>query len=247
MDDLTETDDRDSALAKAVSALLKAEERATTGLLALEVMHEIRNPLEALNNLIFLALQAKNDPEVVQAHLISAQEQVTTLNGIAREVLGFSRSSASAKPVQVSAIVEAALRIHRRTIEAKKIRLQSELPANVVAELHRGEVLQVVSNIVKNALDALPAGGTLRLRLRKQRGEVQFVIADNGEGVPKENLGEIFQPFFTTKGENGTGLGLSLSKAIVERHRGKMRIRSSVRPGKSGTAFKISLPAVSRP
>ena len=246
MDDLTKTDDRDSALAKAVSALLKAEERATTGLLALEVMHEIRNPLEALNNLIFLALQT-NDPDVVQAHLIAAQEQVTTLNGIAREVLGFSRSSAPAKPVQVSAIVEAALRIHRRTIEAKKIRLQSELPANVVAELHTGEVLQVVSNIVKNALDALPAGGTLRLRLRKQRGEVQFVIADNGEGVPKENLDEIFQPFFTTKGENGTGLGLSLSKAIVERHRGKMRIRSSVRPGKSGTAFKISLPTVSRP
>jgi signal transduction histidine kinase len=247
MDDLTKTDDHDSALSKAVSALVKAEERATTGLLALEVMHEIRNPLEALNNLIFLALQAKNDPEMVRAHLISAQEQVTTLNGITREVLGFSRSSASSKPVRVSAVVEAALRIHRRTIEAKKIRLQSELPDNVVAELHTGEVLQVVSNIIKNALDALPAGGTLRLRLRKQRGEVQFVIADNGEGVPKENLDEIFQPFFTTKGENGTGLGLSLSKAIVERHRGKMRIRSSVRPGKSGTAFKITLPTVSRP
>jgi signal transduction histidine kinase len=103
--------------------------------------------------------------------------------------------------------VEAALRIHRRTIESKKIRLQSELPDNVLAELHTGEVLQVVSNIVKNALDALPAGGTLRLRLRRQRGEVQFVVADNGEGVPKENLDEIFQPFFTTKGgeRNETG------------------------------------------
>lgn len=143
--------------------------------------------------------------------------------------------------------MEAALRIHRRTIEAKKIRLQSELPDNVLAELHTGEVLQVVSNIVKNALDALPAGGTLRLRLRGQRGEVQFVVADNGEGAPKENLDETFQPFFTTKGKNGTGLGLSLSKAIVERHHGRMRIRSSVRPGKSGTAFKISLPTVSRP
>jgi signal transduction histidine kinase len=115
-------------------------------------MHEIRNPLEALNNLLYLALQAKNDPEAVQANLISAQEQVTTLNGIAREVLGFSRSSASAKPVQVSAVVEAALRIHRRTIEAKEIRLQSELPDNVVAELHTGEVLQVVSMLLKTPL-----------------------------------------------------------------------------------------------
>lgn len=247
MVDSTDTDDINSPLAKALAALLKAEERATTGLLALEVMHEIRNPLEALNNLIFLALQANNDAQTMRAHLLAAQEQVTTLNDIAHEVLGFSRSRPTAKPVKVSAVVEAALRIHRRTIEAKKIRLQSELPDNVIAELHTGEVLQVVSNIVKNALDALPAGGTLRLRLREQRGEVQFVIADNGQGVPKEHLDEIFQPFFTTKGENGTGLGLSLSKAIVERHSGKMRIRSSVRPGKSGTAFKISLPSVSSP
>ena len=109
-----------------------------------------------------------------------------------------------------------------------------------------GEVLQVLSNIVKNALDALPDGGTLRLRLRRHRGEVEFVIADNGEGIPKEHPDGIFQPFFTTKGESGTGLGLSLSKAIVERYSGKMRIRSSVRPGKSGTAFKIRLPVKSR-
>jgi signal transduction histidine kinase len=85
-------------------------------------------------------------------------------------------------------------------------------------------VLQLVSNVIKNALDALPVGGILRLRLRKHRDEVQFVIGDNGAGIPKENLDEIFQPFFTTKRENGTGLGLSLSKAIVERHRGRIRI-----------------------
>jgi signal transduction histidine kinase len=112
--------------------------------------------------------------------------------------------------------------------------------------VHTGEVLQVLSNIVKNALDALPDGGTLRLRLRRHRGEVEFVIADNGEGIQKEHPDGIFQPFFTTKGESGTGLGLSLSKAIVERYSGKMRIRSSVRPGKSGTAFKIRLPVKSR-
>jgi signal transduction histidine kinase len=235
--------DPSSPLAKAVAALLKAEERATAGLLALEVMHEIRNPLDALNNLIFLASQATNDPEMVQIHLNSAQEQVTTLNGIAHEVLGFSRSSIASEPVPLATVAEAALRIHQRAIKAKKITLVRELPDNVAAELHAGEVLQVVSNIIKNALDALPVGGTLRLRLRKQRGEVQFMIADNGEGIPKENLDAIFQPFFTTKGGNGTGLGLSLSKAIVDRHRGRICIRSSVRPSKSGTAFRISLPA----
>jgi signal transduction histidine kinase len=122
MDDSTGIEDSNSPLAKAVSAWLKAEERATTGLLALEVMHEIRNPLEALNNLIFLALQAKNDPELVHGYLTAAREQVTTLNGVAHEVLGFSRSRAAAKTVQVAAVAEAALRIHRRAIEVKKIR-----------------------------------------------------------------------------------------------------------------------------
>jgi signal transduction histidine kinase len=243
--DSTGSDSRNTPLAKALSALRRAEERATTGLLALEVMHEIRNPLEALNNLVYLAVQAKNDPPAVHIHLNAAQEQIKTLNAIAHEILGYSRSANVPKPVRVAAVAEAALRIHRRTIEAKNIRIESELPDDVVAELRKGEVLQVVSNVIKNALDALPSGGTLRLRLRRHGGEVQFVIADNGAGIPKENLDEIFQPFFTTKGENGTGLGLSLSKAIVERHGGRIRIRSSVRPGKSGTAFKISLPAVS--
>jgi signal transduction histidine kinase len=239
--------DPESALARAIASLLKAEGRATAGLLSLEVMHEIRNPLEALNNLVFLALQSRNDAQMVEDYLTLATEQITTLNSIASGILGFTRFSGPPRTVRLATVAEAALRIHQRTIQAKKIRLVSDLPDDVVAELHTGEVLQVVSNLVRNALDALPDGGTLRLRLRRHRGKVEFVIADNGEGIPKENLDRIFQPFFTTKGESGTGLGLSLSKAIVERYSGKIRVRSSVRPGKSGTALKITLPAKNHP
>jgi len=235
--------DLQAKLAIAAERLQKSEERATTGQLALEMMHEIRNPLEALGNLTYLALEEAEDPIKVRGYLGLAEEQMATLNQITSQILGFARSSRSPQAINLAGVAEAALRIHQRTIEAKRVHLVKELPEKLVAEVFTGEILQVVSNVIVNALDALPTGGTLRLRLRKRRGEVQFVIADNGHGIPREHAGNIFQPFFTTKGERGTGLGLALSKNIVERHRGKIRVRSSIQPGKSGTIFTISLPA----
>ena len=113
--------------------------------------------------------------------------------------------------------------------------------------IFQGEVnsqtrIRIVSNLIVNALDAPPENGVLRLRLRKRQAQVEFVIADNGHGIPPDHGDTIFQPFFTTKESGGTGLGLALSKRIIERHNGRIRVRSSVRPGKSATAFKVSLP-----
>ena len=172
-----------------------------------------------------------------------AEEQVATLGQITTQTLGFIRSPHSPKPIALAMVAEAALRIHQRKIEAKKVHLVKDLPANLVAEVCTGEMLQVISNLIVNALDALPANGTLCLRLRKSQGEVRFVIADNGPGIPAEYADVIFEPFFTTKQEHGTGLGFGLSKKIIRRHHGVIRMRSSVRPGKSGTIFRISLPA----
>ncbi len=229
-------------LAIATERLQKAEERATAGQLALEVMHELRGPLEALGHLTYLALEEADDPAKVRNYLSRAEEQIATLNQIASRTLSFVRSSQTPRLIDLVGVAEAALRIHQRTIEAKRVRLVKELPENLVAKVHIGEILQVVSNVIVNALDALPPEGTLCLRLRERYGQIEFVIADNGHGIPKEHAAEIFQPFFTTKQERGIGLGLALSKNIVERHRGKIRVRSSVRPGRSGTIFKISLP-----
>jgi len=198
--------------------------------------------LEALSNLNYMILQTADDPEKVRAYSKLAEEQTTTLNRIANQTLGFARSARAPEATSLDSVAEAALRIHQRTIEAKKIHLVKEFE-EVVAEIYPGEILQVISNVVFNALDSLPREGTLCLRLRKRRGEIQLLIADNGHGIPKENLAHVFQPFFTTKEGRGTGLGLSLSKDIMDRHRGKIRIRSSDRPGKSGTTFKISIPA----
>ncbi len=235
--------DLQAKLAIATRSLQVSEERATAGQLALELMHEIRNPLEALSNLNYLAFTNAEDPGCVREYLNLAQEQISTLNEVASRTLGFARVSAAAQPIDMVGIAEAALRIHQRTIEAKNVRLVRLLPQNLVAEVHTGQILQVISNIVVNALEALPLEGTLSLRLRERNGHIDLVIADNGHGIPKEHLSSIFEPFFSTKGEHGTGLGLALTKKIVDIHRGTIRVRSSIRPGRNGTTFKISFPA----
>lgn len=233
--------DLESRLSEISEALRRAEERAAPGLLALELMHEIRNPLEAVGNLAYLAMEEADDGEAVRAYLRRIEEQLTTLNHIASQTLGFARTTNSPQQIRLATLAEAALRIHQSTMKAKQIRVVKDLPQEVTAQVYTTEMLQVMSNLIVNSLDALPRAGTLWMRLRRRNREIHIVVADNGHGIPAEHIDQIFEPFFTTK-KVGTGLGLALSKRIVEHNRGKISMRSSVRPGRSGTTFKISLP-----
>ncbi len=217
--------------------------RAAAEHLALEVLHEIRNPLEALGNLTYLAFEEAGDADKVRKYMRLAGEQMTLLNHIASQTLGYARSFAVPKSTNLGELMRSATRIHQKTIDKRKIHLIKDFSEGLTLEVYSGELLQVFSNLIANALDALPIDGTLRLRFRKRQNEVHFTIADSGQGIPKENLQEVFEAFFTTKEEKGTGIGLSLSKRIVEHHRGRIRVRSSVRPGRSGTTFRVSLPA----
>ena len=219
----------------------QAAGRIAAGQLALEMMHEVRNSLEALNHLLHLGLKTTGGLEEVRHYMNLAQEQVAVLNEIAGSSLTFARSPSLPRPTCLVGLTEAGIRIHRGVIEAKRIQLVKDLPGELIAEVHGGEMLQVVSNLVANALDALPPGGTLRIRLRRRADEAHLLIADNGIGISKAIYTRIFEPFFTTK-ETGTGLGLAFSERIVKGHGGRIRLRSSVRPGKSGTVFKIALP-----
>jgi signal transduction histidine kinase len=232
----------EETLSATEEALRHSEQRSTAGQLALELMHEIKNPLEALGHLIYLAREQADQPELARRYLQWAEEQMTLLGGMVNRPLDFARPSHSPQTIDLGVLAEAGLRIHQKKIADKKVRLVKRLAGEVMAEVHRGELLQVISNLIVNALDALPTEGTLHVRLRKSEDKVHFLIADNGHGIPAENIESIFQAFFTTKEEKGTGLGLALSKKIVERHGGKIRVRSSTREGRQGTAFKISLP-----
>lgn len=224
-------------------ATLKIDHRLAAGQLALEMIHEIRNPLEALGHLTYLTMEEPYEAEKVIRYMQMAEEQLATLNHIVSQTLGFARSSADHKPCDMADLTEAALRIHQRMIRERNIHIVRDLSSGHIASIHKGEILQVVSNLIANALDALPGAGTVTLRLRKQGGKVHLVVADNGHGIAAENASRIFEPFFTTKNEHGTGLGLALSKKIVDQHGGRLRMRSSIRPQLSGTTFVISLPA----
>lgn len=205
-------------------------------------MHEIRNPLEALGNLVYLTLQEANQPETVRKYMELAEEQIATLNRISAQVLSFARLSQSLKPVDPIDLTEAALRIHQRAIQAKQIHLVKRLARGLTAELRNGQMLQVISNLIANAVEAMPEGGTLSLRLRRRHNRLSLLVADNGHGMQPEHVKRLFEPFFTTKGESGNGLGLALCRRIVQEHGGTIRVRTSVRPGRAGTAFRVMIP-----
>ncbi|RXH54294.1 sensor histidine kinase [Granulicella sibirica] len=228
---------------KMVGPLQPGDEHAIAGQLALELLHDIRNPLEALSHLTYLALQEADDPARVRKYMLLAEEQIAILGQFARQTLSLSKPSSVPRSSDLVRLAEAALRIHQRTIDSRRIHLVKSLPENLMAEVHSGEMLRVISNLIVNALDALPEEGTLNLRLHKCHGKVHLVIADNGHGIAEEHRQSIFDPHFTTKGDAGTGLGLASSKRIIENHKGTIRLRSSVIPGKSGSTFRICLPA----
>jgi len=172
----------EAKLMAATEAVCRAEQRATAGQLALEMMHEIRSPLEALGHLTYLAHADADDPAKVRHYMFLAEEQMATLRQVAGQTLGFSRPSKHPKLFHLHLLAHASLRLHQRAIEAKKIHLVKDLPEDLIAEFSPGEMLQVLSNLIVNALDALPPEGTLHLRVRKSQGEVHLVIADNGRG-----------------------------------------------------------------
>jgi signal transduction histidine kinase len=223
-------------------ALQECQALALAGQFAAATMHEINTPLEAISNLNYLVQTNADDGEQVRNYSGLLDEQLVALTAISHQALSFYHSKDTVEPIQIAPLAEAALRIHRIKIAAKEIRLLKKLPDDVTVESHPGAILQVFSNLIGNALEALPVKGTLQIRARSKDGEAHILFADNGHGIPAAIRHRIFEPFFSTKKDHGTGLGLAITKAIIERHRGKIRSRTSTRTGKSGTAFRISLP-----
>jgi signal transduction histidine kinase len=220
-----------------------SEEKILAGQMALEMMHEVRNLAEAANLFVYMGLLEAEDAGRVRIHLTSAEQHLAALSKAVKQPLNFARSSEGLKQTDLISLLDAIVRVHQETIDNKKIHLVRKHPQKLTADLHEGEVLQVVSNLVINALESLPDEGKLHLRLVKRNEAVCLVVADTGPGIPDENIERIFEPFFTTKAEKGAGLGLALSKRIIERRGGSIKVRSSTTEGRSGTIFRVCLPA----
>jgi signal transduction histidine kinase len=224
----------------------QCQELAVAGQFAAAIMHEINSPLEAITNLSYLIQREVENPVQVLEYCQLLDEQLLTLTKLSRQTLSFFKAPEAVQVIAISALAEAALRVHNKNIVAKQIKLRKKLLADVTVEVNPGAMLQVFSNLVANALDALPAKGVLAISMKRGAAEVHVTVADNGPGIPSSVLPRIFDPFFTTKEERGTGLGLAISKAIVERHNGRIRTRSTTSPKRNGTAFRVSIPFTGR-
>jgi PAS domain S-box-containing protein len=240
---------RDIRESKKIERTLRTTEKlAAAGRLAATVAHEINNPLEAITNLVYLAQRDLEQQGKVAAHLEAAKRELDRVAHITRQTLGFYRDTSSPVRFNVAEVLDDLLRLYERRIESKEIHLTRQYKDHAEVVGLTGEIRQAFSNLLTNAMDATAPGGSLTVKVRKSRhwGQqkaqgVRITVADSGSGISPEHRRDLFQPFFTTKADVGTGLGLWITRGIIEKHGGTIRVRS--RTGqKHGTSFSIFLP-----
>jgi signal transduction histidine kinase len=225
--------------------MLEIEKFAATGRLAATIAHEVNNPMEAIKNAIYLLAGAIPESAAPVYNILKSETE--RVARIVRQMLGLYRNTEQVKAVNVNTIIEDTLLLLNRQLQRVNVEVQTELEPLPDAVIAADQIRQVLSNLVINARDAMPNGGRLRVRTRHihpqddLRGWVRIIIADTGSGVPPEMIRSIFEPFVTTKGERGTGLGLWIVKGIIQNHGGKLLIRSRLG---YGTVFRIDLPVV---
>ena len=237
-----------TASKQAAAALIQNEKLAAMGRLAASIAHEVNNPLESVTNLIYLA-RATGNPEDSRTYLDMADRELRRAAAITSQTLRFYKQSTD--PIEVSSedLIEGVLGIHLGRIVNSRIRVEKRLAAPQSIRCFDGEIRQVLSNFVGNAIDAMhPLGGRLLVRSRQGRNwqtglrGLVVTIADTGQGMSPQSLSKAFEAFYTTKGIGGTGLGLWVSKEIVDRHHGCIWLKSSQMEAHRGTVIQLFLP-----
>ena len=228
------------SLRRAQQEIVHTAKLATIGKMAAHVAHEIRNPLSTIGGFA-RAIQKKPDQvdRVAKNAKIIAEES-TRLENMLKGVMDFSRPSAPVpKLADFNATVEAAFRTQSEILSSRNVHSNLDLDRSI-PEIHfdENQMLQVLHNMIRNAAESMPQGGALNLKTGREGDLIYLLISDSGSGIAAPILDRLFDPFFTTK-PDGTGLGLAVSKKILDDHGGRIEVQSQV--GK-GTTFKILLP-----
>lgn len=237
-------------LKMAEEALRNSEKLAVAGRMAATVAHEINNPLEAVANILYLLETSKSLDDTARGFVGAAQEELKRISQITKLTLGFYRNwERREAPVRIIDLIENLLTLYSRKIEALGISVDKRYLSDGILTGDPGELRQVFSNLILNAMEALNhSGDCLRISVKDatdwkgNRRGIRTVISDNGSGIPVTDRLRIFEPFYTTKGESGTGVGLWVSQSIVEKHGGSITFKSRVAPQRSGTVFSVFLP-----
>jgi PAS domain S-box-containing protein len=230
-------------------ALLADEKIAALGRLSASIAHEINNPLQAGLNLIHLVAGTTTDPQNSE-FLRRAGQELQRAAEIARITLGFYKGGNSCSQVDFGRISSDLALLYESRLQNKAVTFSAKISEDANLRGSEGEIRQILSNLMSNALDAVRQQGRIHLRVSRSsdwgdshRSGVRMTVFDNGKGFSSETLGRVFVPFFTTKTDAGTGLGLWVVKQLAEKYRGHIRIRSSRAASRHGTAVSIFLPA----
>jgi PAS domain S-box-containing protein len=224
--------------------LRQSEKLAATGRLAATIAHEINNPLEAITNLIYLSRTDPDVPGPIQSLLETADAELARVAQIAQQTLGFYRDTTRPVVIDVNALLTSTVDLFQRKIRSKNLTCTLDLEPNIHIFGLQGEMRQVFSNLLVNAIDASHQGNLhIRLRQRRCGGKdcVTVLISDQGAGIATSVREKIFTPFVTSKQSVGTGLGLWVTRSIVEKQGGCINFRTSTE-SPSGTVFRVVLP-----
>ena len=226
-------------------ALLQAEKLASVGRLASSISHEINNPLASVTNLLYILNSRMTDPETKQL-VQTAEEELARVSQIASYALRFHKQSTDRSEVDLSLVVKGVLGIYRARLQDSNIQVVDESSNCPSLLCYENELRQVLLTLVANAFDAMRVGGRLTIRCREvHRSEIpsiRITVSDTGTGMDRATLDRLFEPFFSTKGIGGTGLGLWISRDLILRNAGSIRVRSSQDTARPGTTIVLWFP-----
>jgi PAS domain S-box-containing protein len=241
---------RDITAQKKLEAALHISERlASVGRLAATVAHEINNPLESVINFIYIAKQHPEASEEIRRYLNSADTELRRVAHITQQTLGFYRDNSQPVVLVIADVIEDVLTIYERKCQYKMLNIELRIEPSLTLNTVQGELKQILSNLISNAIDASKENGKIIICARTSHhfpsggSGIRITIADNGVGISEENKQKLFAPFFTTKAAVGTGLGLWITKELLEKKGGRILLRST-NSSRPGTVMTIYLPSV---
>ncbi|MBV8115370.1 MAG: response regulator [Silvibacterium sp.] len=238
-----------TASLRAEEALRTAEKLAAMGRVAGIIAHEINNPLEAIHNIFHLIRHHQSLDEEAKEYARMAEEELSRVAHIVKQTLSFYRESQQPVEVSIAEVLDNVLELQSRNIHLQNVAVEKRYLTDATVQGFPGELRQVFMNLISNAIQAMPSGGRLRVTVREYSAEpnqdkkISVSVTDTGSGIKPDHAKHLFEPFFTTKAAKGTGLGLWISKGIVQKYDGSIQFRSLRCSALTVTSFRVMFPA----